>query len=297
MIELDRTRARTSAERGSREPQFSSLPPSLFRAFRDLAAARSGIQIRDGKETLVATRIAGRMGELGLDEPAAYLARLREDPSGVEMIRFLDALCTTFTGFYRDAEHFTLLASEAARRLSRGQQRMRVWCAATASGEEAYSTAMVLSEAVANTEVDYRVLATDLSTSALRTAIQGRYSQQQLTPVSERLRAKYFIPVPTDDGTSSTRFEVSQRLRERVSFARLNLAAPPFPIMAPFDVILCRNVMIYFDPQVRQRLLDELTRLLRPGGLLLVGHAETLSGLQHQLTPVQPSALRKPRVA
>ena len=291
------------------------LSPSLFRAFRDLAARKAGIQIRDGKEALVATRIAGRMRELSLSDPAAYLARLRHDPAGPEMVRFLDALCTTFTGFYRDPEHFSILAADAARRLARGDRRVRVWCAAAASGEEAYSAAITLCEAFAGTTMDFRVLASDLSTSALSAAMAGRYTARQIAPIPERLRWKHFTPVAP--GTRGARgahssppsarrgvlpqplpdeplFQVTPRLRERIVFARINLADPPFPMTAPFDVILCRNVMIYFDPQVRQRLLDDLARLLRPGGLLMVGQGETLTGLRHQLAHVQPSVLRKP---
>lgn len=306
MFDLDQERVSPPpwGRAGREEPLH--LPPSLFRAFRELAAQQAGIQIRDGKEALVASRIAGRLRELGLADPVEYLARLRDDPTGGEMVRFLDALCTTFTGFFRDAEHFSILAGEAVRRLGRGERRLRVWCAAAASGEEPYSAAMALSEAYAGATVDFRVLATDLSTSALSTAIAGRYTERQLAPVPERLRWKYFTPaargpaVPNARGrgpaaSAEPEYDVTPRLRERVVFARMNLALTPFPMTAPFDVILCRNVMIYFDPAVRQRLLDELGRLLRPGGLLMVGHAETLTGLRHRLVEVQPSVLRRPQ--
>lgn len=302
MFDLDQERISPSpwGRAGREEPLH--LPPSLFRAFRELAAQQAGIQIRDGKEALVASRIAGRLRELGLADPVEYLARLRDDPTGGEMVRFLDALCTTFTGFFRDAEHFSILAGEAVRRLGRGERRLRVWCAAAASGEEPYSAAMALSEAYAGATVDFRVLATDLSTSALSTAIAGRYTERQLAPVPERLRWKYFTPAarrparaPGPAASAEPEYDVAPRLRERVVFARMNLALTPFPMTAPFDVILCRNVMIYFDPAVRQRLLDELGRLLRPGGLLMVGHAETLTGLRHRLVEVQPSVLRRPQ--
>lgn len=295
------------------------LPPSLFRAFQELAYQEAGIQLRPGKEALLATRLAGRMRELGLRHPALYLRRLRADRSGAEMVRFLDCICTNLTGFYREADHFTALAAEATRRMARGERRLRVWCAAAATGEEPYSAAITLSEVFAGSEVDFRVIATDLSTAALSTAMAGRYTERQLAPVPDRLRWKYFVPhhaaaparatppalpvVVTPEGTSrdisgapphEARYQVTPRLRERVVFARLNLAVPPFPMNAPFEVIFCRNVMIYFDPPVRQRLLDELGRQLRPGGLLVVGHGETLTGLRHGLAEVRPSLFRKP---
>jgi chemotaxis protein methyltransferase CheR len=155
---------------------------------------------------------------------------------------------------------------------------------------------MTLSEVFAGTQVDFRVLATDLSTAALSTAMAGRYTEPQLAPVPDRLRWKYFLPVQSGSKAPAQEagYQVSPRLRERVVFARLNLAAPPFPMTASYEVILCRNVMIYFDLAVRQRLLDELTRQLRPGGLLMVGHAETLAGLRHPLAEVRPSIFRKP---
>lgn len=272
------------------------LPPSLFRAFQELAYQEAGIQLRPGKEALLATRLAGRMRELGLRHPALYLRRLRADRSGAEMVRFLDCICTNLTGFYREADHFTALAAEATRRMARGERRLRVWCAAAATGEEPYTAAMTLSEVFAGSEVDFRVIATDLSTAALSTAMAGRYTERQLAPVPDRLRWKYFQPARDRAKVAGEEagYQVSPRLRERVVFARLNLAAPPFPMNAPFEVIFCRNVMIYFDPPVRQRLLDELGRQLRPGGLLVVGHGETLTGLRHGLAEVRPSLLRKP---
>jgi chemotaxis protein methyltransferase CheR len=152
---------------------------------------------------------------------------------------------------------------------------------------------MTLCEAFAGAQVDFRVLATDLSTSALSVAMAGRYAERQLAPVPDRLLWKYFTPMRPQRGPEAE-YEVSPRLRERVVFARLNLASLPFPMAGPLDAILCRNVMIYFDVPVRQRLIEELERLLRPGGLLMVGQAETLSGLRHSLCEVRPSIFRRP---
>jgi chemotaxis protein methyltransferase CheR len=273
----------------------SSVPPSLFRAFRELAYQQAGIHLRDGKEALLATRIARRMQALGVAHPAEYLARLREDTSGEEMICFLDCISINLTSFYREPEHFGLLTGAALRCAAQGRRRMRVWCAAAASGEEAYSAAITLCEALAGTGVDHRVFATDISTRALSAAMAGRYTERQLGPVPDHLRAKYFVKLEAERGEHSAPLrEVAPWLRERVLFARANLAAPPFPVLSPLDVILCRNVLIYFDLPVRQRVITELARLLRPGGLLMVGHAETLSGLRLPFTMVRPSVYRKP---
>jgi chemotaxis protein methyltransferase CheR len=288
--------------RGEEPPLPSTRPlgmtPALFRAFRELAYDKAGIQLRDGKETLLATRIARRMRDLGVADASEYLARLRADSSGDEVVRFLDCISTNLTSFYREKEHFIVIAEEASRQLMRGERRFRVWSAAAASGEEAYTIALTLAEVYAGRDVDHRVFATDISTRALAAARSGRYTAQQLAPVPDRLRRRYFSPVPPQgehrDLDATTVYQASDELRHRMVFGRVNLAKPPWPMNGAFDVIMCRNVMIYFDQLIRQRLVYELEALLRPGGLLMVGQAETLSGLRSSLDRIGPSIYRTP---
>jgi chemotaxis protein methyltransferase CheR len=140
--------------------------------------------------------------------------------------------------------------------------------------------------------VDWRLLATDISVRALGVAEAGVYEGDKLSRVPGALRKQYFEAHGAPDAPAST-YRVKSALRERVVFRRLNLARPPFPISGPLDAIFCRNVMIYFDVPVRQRLVSEMQRVLAPGGLLVIAHAETLSGVEHEFVSVRPSVYRK----
>ncbi len=264
---------------------------SVFNALRRLAYDQAGIAIRENKQTLVSARIARRMRECGVTSERAYLEYLEGDRSGREMVRFLDAISTNFTSFFREPDHFEFLSEEVRRWIAEGSSRIRVWCAAAATGEEPYSLGITLSEAVGAASVEWRLLASDISVAALDTAAKGVYSDARLEPVRAPLRRKYFVRAPSAGGEAASR--VSDELRRRVLFKRINLAAPPFPLRGELDAVFCRNVMIYFDNAVRQRLVSELERLLKPGGILVVAHSETLNGVRSRLRTLMPSVYRK----
>jgi len=269
-----------------------SMTHSVFDALRRLAYDEAGIAIRENKQTLVSARIAKRMRECGISTEREYLAFLEGDKSGQEMVRFLDAISTNFTSFFREPDHFQLFEEEIRQLVAKGAKTLRIWCAAAATGEEPYSLAITLSEAVSGTAADWRLLASDISVSALRTAAAGVYPTARVAQVPPALRARYFAEqhgAPGEEATS----RVSNDLRARVLFKRVNLATPPFPMRGDLDVVFCRNVMIYFDNAVRQRLVSEIERLLRPGGLLVVAHSETLNGIRSGLRTVRPSVYRK----
>ena len=262
----------------------------LFQQFRQIAYEKAGIDLRSGKEALVSSRIARRLRELGLATEREYLEHLGTDPSGDELVAFLDAISTNFTSFYREPVHFQLLTQVAQAAVASRQRRLRFWSAASSSGEEPYSMAIALSGALGSAakDLDLRILATDISTRVLGRAQAGVYTREQVEPVPQPLREQSF------ERTAQGAFRVKEHLREWVSFRRLNLAQPPFPMQGPLDLVFCRNVMIYFDQTVRERLVQDIERLLRPGGLLLIGHTESLQGLRTGLQLVQPSVYRKP---
>jgi len=269
-----------------------AMTHSVFDALRRLAYDQAGIAIRENKQTLVSARIAKRMRECGLASEREYLAFLEGDKSGQEMVRFLDAISTNFTNFFREADHFQLFEEEIRGWLDQGARKLRIWCAAAATGEEPYSLAMTLAETVGHAPVEWKLLASDISVSALRTAAAGVYPNSRLGQVPALLRTRYFNEQPVAPGEESAG-RISSELRARVLFKRVNLATPPFPMRGDLDAIFCRNVMIYFDNAVRQRLVSELERLLRPGGLLVVAHSETLNGIRTGLRTVRPSVYRK----
>jgi chemotaxis protein methyltransferase CheR len=264
----------------------------LFEAFQRLAYQQAGIALRDNKGALVAARVAKRVRDLGLSDAGEYLNYLEADRAGTEMVHFLDAITTNFTSFFRENDHFEFLKQEAAGWAASGLREVRVWCAAAATGEEPYTLAMVLSEALRNTGVEFRILATDISVGALTFAAAGRYPRSRLEQIPSALRVRYFEADTTTKGAELA-LKVVPDLRRRIVFKRLNLATPPFPLRGDLDAVFCRNVMIYFDTRVRQRLVQDIERLLRPGAALVVAHSETLGGVHSQLESVRSSVYRK----
>lgn len=246
------------------------MDAALFQRFREIAHRQAGIDLRPGKEILLGTRIAKRIRALGLSDEAEYLAFLERDESGEELVRFLDVISTNFTSFFREADHFETIAAHVRERLAHGQRRFRFWSAACSSGEEPYSLAIVLAELCGDPEIDWRILATDISTGMLERAQAAVYGPEALARVPRHLRERHFEEV--EGG-----MRVRPTLRERVVFKRLNLALPPFPMHGPIDAVLCRNVMIYFDKPTQATILQRFVPLLKPGGLLFAGHSENFT--------------------
>ena len=264
-----------------------------FDRFRQLVYAKSGIALGPGKEALVSARVNRRLRVLGIDSYEAYLHRVTRDQTGDEIVQFIDAISTNVTSFFRERAHFEFLDRAMTRWLGAGQRRFRVWSAACSTGEEPYSMGVTMLEAAkgAKTHIDIKVLATDISTRVLETCRHGTYPRERLDAVSPVLRTCYFTP---DRSGNPASYTVKDALSNIIVFKRLNLSAPPFPMHGPLDVIFCRNVMIYFDQAVRAKLLDEFWRLLRPGGYLMVGHAESLTGMMGDFKAVRPSTYIKP---
>lgn len=258
----------------------------VFEKFRNIVYEKSGIFLREGKESLVCARVGKRMRDLELDEHRDYLEYLTKDQTGEEMVHLLDAISTNVTSFFREPNHFDFLGEVVSRWIAQGQSRFRFWSAACSSGEEPYSMAMALAETLqtAGSPVDVKILATDISTRMLEKSRQGTYDEERIKTVPAALRGRY-LERHRDNGS----YAVKETLRRLIVFKRLNLSDPPFPLTGPLDIVFCRNVMIYFDNTVRKRLLDELHRLLKPGGYLMVGHAESLTGLLSDFKIVCPS--------
>lgn len=261
-----------------------------FERFRSLIYEKSGINLGPQKESLVSARVGKRMRALKLTDYEAYFEFVRKDDTGQELVHLLDAISTNVTSFFREPQHFDFFTERLAEWFAAGQTRFRVWSAASSTGEEPYTIAITALEVFRNVPVDFRVLATDISTKVLESAREGRYNAEKIDGVPPTLRSKYFAK---QGYGGSACFKASDLLRDCITYARLNLSTPPFPMKGPMDVIFCRNVMIYFDNSVRTRLLLEMHRLLRPGGYLLIGHAETLTGLNVPFESVRPAVYRK----
>jgi chemotaxis protein methyltransferase CheR len=226
----------------------------------------AGIRVGPQKRQMVHNRLARRLKALRLQDFSAYLAHVQQDAA--EREAFVNALTTNLTAFFREPHHFDLLHQHAQLHRQRHAHPLRLWSAGCATGEEAWSAAMVLREAGCAAEV----LATDIDTQALQAAAAGEYPLDRLEAVSpQRLRAHWLRGTGEYAGRASAR----QELRALVRFLPLNLQASPWPPMEPWDAIFCRNVVIYFDREAQMRLVARFAQLLRPGGLLMVGHAES----------------------
>lgn len=272
----------------SEDTESGRLRRAEFDEFRRIIYRASGIALGESKDALLSSRVARRMRELGLSSHAEYLDVIRDDDSGTEMRRLIDAISTNVTSFFREPGHFEILKTHLSSLPDDGTE-LTMWSAACSSGEEPYSMAMVAHAHAATTGRSVRILATDISGEVLDRARQGVYTAEKVSAVPAEYARCYLARSP-DGGR-----RVDAACRRLVTFTRINLAKPPFPMGGPFEVIMCRNVMIYFDAPTRERLVHELERLLAPGGLMMLGHAESLAGMSSSLEAVAPAVYRKPR--
>jgi len=256
-----------------------------------LVKSMSGINLHDGKKELVKARLGKRLRKLGMHSFDHYIDYVSKDSSGMELTAMLDAISTNLTSFFREGEHFDYIATEVFPRLiSSGQRRLRIWSAGCSTGEEPYSIAITASEKIPDLDGwDARVLATDLSTNVLRQAMGARYQARKLESMAPQLRHKHFL---VEQEGREKYYRVADHIRRLTTFAHLNLMGN-WPMRGPFDIIFCRNVMIYFDKPTRDKLVRRYWDLLSPGGTLLIGHSESLTGIQHKFKYVRPTIYTK----
>ncbi len=266
------------------------MKETTFNKIRDLVYDRSGILLGDNKQALVRARIAKRMRHLKITDYAEYYHFAVEDTSGEEVQHMLEAISTNVTSFYREPSHFDFMRQVIEEWVDSGRTTLRFWSAASSTGEEPYTMAIEIMETVGSRSVDIKILATDISSRVLEVSVAGEYTEDKVMPVPKHLRAKYFS---RRNGNGRYIYSVSDKLRKLVIFRQFNLSAPPYPIKKQLDMILCRNVMIYFDRKVRTGLVNEFKRLLKPGGYLLVGHAESITGLSDGFRCIKPSIYLK----
>ncbi len=262
----------------------------VFEKFREIIYEKSGITLGPQKVSLVSARVAKRMRALNISEYKDYLQHVLGDDSGEELVHLLDAISTNVTSFYRESQHFDFLAQVLSQWQAKGQSRFRIWSAASSTGEEPYTIAITAAESLRGGGLDLKILASDISTRVLERCLHGVYHESRLEPVPLAIRQRYFTKFQDDE---ETYYGVDESLKRLMTFRRLNLSTPPFPMKGPFDVIFCRNVMIYFDEIVRRGIVQEAHRLLKPGGYFIVGHSESLTGSSGPFRVVRPSIYQK----
>ncbi|WP_136526653.1 CheR family methyltransferase [Geomonas ferrireducens] len=255
-----------------------------------------GIKMPDVKKTMLEARLQKRLRSLGMHSFTDYCDFLfSQEGLDRELVPMLDMVTTNKTDFFREPDHFHYLTHtvlpEWVKRHPGGT--LAIWSAGCSSGEEPYTLAMVLSEfAARNPGFDFKILATDISTRVLDKAKTAIYTESQVEPVAIELKKKYLL---RSKDRASGMVRIVPELRAKVNFRRLNFMDDDFGMREHLDIIFCRNVIIYFDRQTQERLLQRFHRNMKPGSYIFMGHSETLSGLDVPLVSVYPTVYRKPR--
>jgi len=266
-----------------------------YRNFSALIYEKSGINLHQGKRELLKARLAKVLRQSDFTSVKEYYDFLMKDATGEAFIPLLDVISTNLTAFFREPKHFEFLSEVVVNELfgGSGQRRtgeVRVWCAGCSSGEEAYSIAMTLLEALPESRHnDIRILATDISTRMLLTAERGIYEAARVEKIPWPTRRQFF-----QKGVNRWAgcYRIKSVVRNKVHFERLNFIEP-FLFNRLFDVIFCRNVMIYFDKKTQENLVNRFYDVISTSGYLFIGHSESLTGVQHRFRYIRPSVYRK----
>ena len=265
-----------------------------FRKISKMVYSHCGINLHNGKKELVRSRLAKRLRALNIRSFSEYLKIIEKDNTGNEFSMMIDNLSTNLTSFFREKQHYIYLANvllpELAKQKCGKDQRIRTWSAGCSSGEEPYSMAITLLDALSDKEIwDIKLLATDVSTRMIEKAQIGVYDAQRILPLSPSQKFKYLRSIRTIHNRG---FEVKGFVKNLITFGYLNLMEN-FPFNGPIDFIFCRNVMIYFDKETQQELINKFYRVLSPGGVLFTGHSESLTGIDHNFKYVKPTIYQK----
>ena len=241
--------------------------PRDFERVRGLIYKRAGIALSESKQEMVYSRLARRLRATGITSFVEYLDELERGGDDQEWEAFTNALTTNLTSFFREAHHFPILAEHAGKLSG----KMEVWCSASSTGEEPYSIAMTLCEAFGTMSPPVNIIATDIDTNVLSTAANGIYPIERVEKLSAERAKRFFL---RGKGDQSGLVRVRPELRKMITFKQLNLLSDNWPVSGPFDIIFCRNVMIYFDKPTQGKILSRFAQLIKPEGLLFAGHSE-----------------------
>lgn len=251
----------------------------------------SGINLKVEKKTLLIGRLNNMLLELGMDNFMTYYKHLQNDIQGTELSRLIDKVTTNHTYFMREAEHFSYFTQTVLPYFSANVRNrdFRIWCAASSTGEEPYTLAILLEEyfKMSAEKWDKKLLATDLSLNVLETAKNGIYSSDKVNALPKIWALNYF------DKVTPMEYQVKSNLRNEVIFRRFNLLEPVFPFKQKFHVIFCRNVMIYFDNPTKETLINKFYENLEYGGYLFIGHSESINRESTKFKYIKPAVYRK----
>jgi chemotaxis protein methyltransferase CheR len=261
-----------------------------FDRLRQLVNEHTGIKLSDHKQEMLYSRLSRRLRALKLNSFSNYYKLLQED-NGEELVHFINAITTNLTAFFREPHHFELLEQVLLPQLlikKQASRRLRIWSAGCATGEEAYSIAMVVKEVVPF-GWDVKILATDLDSSVLEKGIKGIYEEDRISGISPARLHRWF-----KKGTNQAvgKMQVSEELQSLITFKYLNLMSL-WPMRGPFDMIFCRNVVIYFDKTTQKILFERFANILDKNAYLLIGHSENLFQLSTRFRLLQQTVYIK----
>jgi chemotaxis protein methyltransferase CheR len=262
-----------------------------FEFVRNMAREHTGIMLSDHKRDMVYSRLVRRIRALGLDSFRSYCKYL-EDNLGSELTNFINSITTNLTSFFREPHHFEFLRNTAIPEIKKNHardKRVRIWSAGCSTGEEPYSIAITLREAKFDRSWDVKLLATDLDTNVVQHASEGIYQFDRVTGIDQSLLDSYF---DFDGDGRDKKALVKDKARELITFKQLNLLHD-WPMKGKFDVIFCRNVIIYFSKDTQKVLFDRYANLLNDNGYMIIGHSESLHGVSKRFEPLGKTIYRK----
>ncbi len=272
----------------------SHLSDRHFRSIAELIEGHVGIKLPAAKRLMLEGRLHKRVRALSYSNLNEYVEQLFDGGQlDTELVHLIDCVTTNKTDFFREPSHFVFMKEVAVSELlslrGRRSPLLKVWSAACSTGMEAYTAAIVLDDTLrSGARFEFRILGTDISTSVLRLAKAGIYSEEMIAPVPPALARRYFL---SSRDRSRAEVRVVPELRQMTNFMRMNLMDPVYPVDRDVDIVFCRNVLIYFDKQTQRKVVDRLCSHLRPGGYLMVGHSESMihhgsSGLKQILPTI-----------
>ena len=263
----------------------AKLTEKDFQRVKSIIHSYCGIFLQEGKEALVQSRLMKRMRKLGIGSFNQYLDFIEQPDSGAEFLAFVDVLTTNKTNFFREAQHFEFIKKHILPGL--GGRNVKWWSAGCSSGEEPITWAITLKEAKSHTRnASVKILATDISREVLSIAKNGVYPLSRVQDVPEGLRKKYFQQVGPDQ------FKATDEIQKMITYGRLNLL-DRWPLKGNFQIIMCRNVMIYFNRQTQQEVVNKFYDQLEPGGYLFLGHSESVSSDNKGFKNLAPAVYQK----
>ena len=267
-----------------------------FLKLKDFVESYCGIKMPATKKQMVEGRIRKRVRSLGLEGYGEYMDYVFSDKGEIELVNLIDVLTTNKTDFFREPSHFSFLQEKVLPHLlqqgaASSTRPVKVWSAGCSTGEEPYTLAMVLAEFFRGFSSDaYKITATDICTDVLKKAAEAVYGEDKVANIPYEIKKKYLL---RSKDRASRKVKIGKNLRSKIQFKRLNFMDDKFPLEADYDIIFCRNVIIYFERDVQERVLQKLLSHLKPGGFLFLGHSETIHGMTLPVETVFPTVYRK----